>query len=183
MQVRQDNVRQVGGSLERRKSHMTSTKVRFRRTGIRLAVALGAVGPLLLLGAASVAASPEIDAPPDGAYLVTLSDGQTETWEITGSCGRGCALISSSNGWSKYANFIGGGYWGGSSFVVVVDQGPDAAPCPDGTKTVWNQSYSFSSVSLTGKKGLTKMPSRAGHGGVGENERPPSVPFTMTKTA
>ena len=161
---------------------MMCTKALCSRIGIRLAVGLGAVGPLLVFGAASVAASPEVDPPPDGTYLVTLSDGQTETWEITGSCGRGCALISSSNGWSKYANFIGGGYWGTSSFVVVVDQGPDAAPCPDGTKTVWNQSYSFSSVSLTGKKGLTKMPSCAGHGGVRENERPPSVPFTMTNT-
>jgi hypothetical protein len=56
----QDTVHRVGGSLEQSKSHTMSTKALCTRTGIRLAVGLEAVGPVLVLDAATVAA--DIDA-------------------------------------------------------------------------------------------------------------------------
>ena len=132
------------------------------RTGIRFAVGIGAVGPLLLSGAATVFASPETEPPADGTYLVQLSDGQTETWTITASCGPGCTVVQSSNGWTKNAQFFGGGYWGANVFGLNVD-GPAAATCPDGTTSIWKENYSFSSPTLTGKRSLTKSPSCAGH--------------------
>lgn len=79
----------------------------------------------------------------------------------------------SSDGWSANAQFKASGY---SAAWVISVNGPSAA-----TETVWKKAYSFNSVALTGTKTLTKSPSCAGHGGVGEPEMQ-SVPFTMTKT-
>lgn len=159
---------------------MTTTKTQCTGTSIRLAIGLGAVGSLLLFGAAGVAASPATEPPSDGIYLVHFSDGHTQTWTITSSCGRGCAHIQSSDGWTQDAQFLANGYSSGFGFEV---DGPAAARCPDGTKTFWKTGYTFNSVTLTGTQSLAKSPSCAGYGGVGENELPPSVPFTMTKTS
>jgi hypothetical protein len=161
-----------------------NTKARCTDTSIRVAIGFGAVGPLLIFGAAGVAGSTPPPALSDGTYLVAFSDGPTEEWTITSSCGPGCAVVASSVGWSADANFVGGGYWGPSNWVVVVP-GPDAAICPDGTKVAGSQNYGFDPVTLTGKKSseFKMWPDCDGHGGGYGHPPPPSTAFTMTKTA
>lgn len=159
-----------------------SAKARCAGIGVRLAVGIGALFPLLLFGSAGVV----VGAPgmlTDGTYLVSFGDGQTETWTITSSCGVGCAVVDSSLGWSSRADISPGGYWAPTGWVIKVP-GADAAICPDGTRVAGSQNYGFNPTTLTGKKGseFNNWPDCDGHGGGYGHQSPPTVPFTMTKT-
>jgi hypothetical protein len=147
------------------------------RRGTRLAIGLVAVGPLLLFGAPGVAASPEIDGPGDGTYLLTVSDGQTETWTIDSSCGPRCITINSSHGWTKKSGpdpRLHPGDW----YVWDV---VGTAICPDGYKlAVGSQSYTFNAAGLAGTIRVSLWSGCADHGG--GTAPPPDRTFTMSKT-
>jgi hypothetical protein len=155
---------------------MVPNKARCTRTGIHLAIGLGAAGPLLLFGAPGVAATPNVDGPGDGTYLLTVSDGQTETWKIDSSCAPGCLTVSSDHGWSK-KSVPDQKYQQGDWYV------PDVvgyAICPDGYKLmVGSQSYTFNAVTLTGSIQVSLWSGCADHGG--GKELPPNRTFAMSK--
>jgi hypothetical protein len=155
---------------------MMPTKARCTRTGIRLAIGLGAVGPLLLFGAAGVAASPATEPPPDGTYFVDFTDGLRYTWVMTSSCGPSCVHIDSSNGIGSDARF-NGSTW---SFAI---SGPAAADCPDGTSAAGAQIYDFNSGTLTGTRtsSFKRWADCNGHPGGEGQPSPQPATFTMTK--
>jgi hypothetical protein len=155
---------------------MMPTKARCTRTGIRLAIGLGAVGPLLLFGAAGVAASPASEAPPDGTYLANFSDGYSVQWAMSSSCGPNCVHIDGSNSISSDARFNGSNW----SFAI---SGPAAATCPDGTGAAGAQIYEFNSETLTGTKtsSFKRWADCNGHPGGEGQPLPQPITFTMTK--
>ena len=92
---------------------MKETTARRSQTGMRLAIGLSAAAPLLLIAAPSVVADPATDGPTPGQYLISVSDGQSEVWTISQSCGQtapdgthsyGCTEIKNSySGWTEEA--------------------------------------------------------------------------------
>jgi len=161
---------------------MKDTTTRRSRTGVRLAIGLSAAAPLVLVGAPSVAADPATTGPDSGQYLVTVSDSQSEVWTVSPSCGQtapdkthtfSCSEIKNSySNWTQQARPPD---W---TFGPV----PGTEICPDGTKTsVYEQTYSFNPVALTGTITVSRWNGCADHGGAPANELPPQRTFTMKK--
>lgn len=150
-----------------------SAKARCTLRGIRLSVGLGVAGPLLLFGAARVAAT---EPPPDGTYLVSFPQRGTEQWTVTSTCGSECVHIDSSNSLSADARFSGSSW----SFARP---GPSAAICPDGTTVAGAAIYSFNFGTLTGTRtsSFTRWADCNGHPGEEGQPLPPPITFTMTK--
>jgi len=161
---------------------MKCTTTRRSHMGMHLAIGFSAAAPLLLIGAPIAAADPAVNGPDQGQYLISISDGQSEVWTITPSCGQtapdkthtyNCTEIN--NGYSGWTEQVRPPEW---SF------GPVAGTeiCPDGTKTSVNeQTYSFNPVALTGTITVSRWYGCADHGGASASELPPPRTFTMRK--
>jgi hypothetical protein len=149
----------------------------FTHTGIRTAIGLGALAPLLLLVAGTASADP-----PNGTYDVETPQGQLGLWTIT-SCGPGCAHIATAGaGNQKWDPDIYGGNWTGDIQLsngqgIFADQ--SISLCPDGKGMTQAQSYTVNFATMTGT--VAVVPKRcAGHGG--SDDPPFTRPFTLTKT-
>ena len=164
---------------------MKDTTARRSHTRMRLAIGLSAVAPLLLIGAPTVAADPATNGPDQGQYLISVSDGESEVWTITPSCGQTAPDGTHSYGCSEIKNSYSG--WTEQARPPDWTFGPVAGGwiCPDGTKTSVNeQTYSFNPVALTGTINVSKWVGCGNtQSGVGETALPlpPQRTFTMKK--